>query len=107
MSVLPRRALPYGWKTKEGGADLRLRLHPSLTIGGGFDRLIVDRTFREVDRTIEDTVRGSVDWRWTSWFALRGLIAGSHRRGSFYDPDAYLQTYPDGAPSEMRCTCSF
>lgn len=99
LEVVPRRSLPYGWKKDGGGGELKLTVLPGFSLVAGAERTTVKRTFREVDRTDEDTLRAGLDYQPFTWLFFRGSIAHLGRDGSDHDSLAYLQSFPSGGPS--------
>src|SRR5204862_7236015 len=55
-------------------------------IRGGYTRQEVDRTFRIVEKTTEDTYRASADATGLKWVTVRGVYEHSERTGSQVDP---------------------
>lgn len=98
VALVRRRALPYGWERKGEGIDLRLRPLPNLSIGAGFAHESVDRTFREVASSDEDTVRLNVDYAIPQWLTLHADTARSDRTADDYQAKAYFASFPRFVP---------
>jgi MtrB/PioB family decaheme-associated outer membrane protein len=76
---------PLGFTRHTFDADASYSPLPFLGFRGGYTRQIIDRTFRWVETTTEDTGRASVDITGMSWVTLRGVYEHSNRTGTSVD----------------------
>ena len=77
----PRRSVPR----HTFDADASLTPVAYLAFRAGYTREEIDRTFRVVEKTTEDTARASVDLTGVVWMTVRGVYEHGQRRGSPVD----------------------
>ena len=80
---IPRISVPYGYTTDVGDAYVTYG-RGALGLEAGFKLNAVKRTFRETEKTTENTFRGAADWRGGN-FALRGVAEFGSRDFDGYD----------------------
>jgi putative beta-barrel porin MtrB/PioB len=80
---IPRISVPYGYTNDNAqvtaGYDFELGGSASLGLEAGFKNDHMDRTFRETERTRQNTFLGSVNLRTSDWLVLRGSIETGRR----------------------------
>jgi MtrB/PioB family decaheme-associated outer membrane protein len=80
---IPRISVPYGYTNDNAqitaGYDFELGGSASLGLEAGFKDEHMDRTFRETERTRQNTFLGSVHLRTSDWLVLRGSIETGRR----------------------------
>jgi MtrB/PioB family decaheme-associated outer membrane protein len=74
-----------GYKRHTFDADASFSPVTYLGLRAGYTREEVDRTFRIVENTKEDTLRASIDATGITWLTLRGVYEHSKRAGSEVD----------------------
>jgi hypothetical protein len=74
-----------GYKRHTFDADASFSPITYLGFRAGYSREQVDRTFRVVENTTEDTLRASIDATGIAWLTLRGVYEHSKRTGSEVD----------------------
>jgi MtrB/PioB family decaheme-associated outer membrane protein len=77
---------PAGYTRHTFDGDVSVTPFRYLGIRGGYTRQEVDRTFRIVEKTTEDTYRASADATGLKWVTVRGVYEHSERTGSQVDP---------------------
>ncbi len=81
---IARTNVPYSYKRTQGDATVTYDLGPA-TLEGGYRYLQWDRTFRETERTRENTVIGAVNLRAVQWMTLRASYERGSRNHDTYD----------------------
>ena len=76
---------PFGYIRHTFDADASYSPTRFVGFRAGYTREDVDRTFRIVEKTIEDVGRASVDLTGLSWMTVRGVYEHSRRTGSPVD----------------------
>jgi MtrB/PioB family decaheme-associated outer membrane protein len=117
--AIPRISVPYGYTNDRLDATVDVDLG-KLTIEGGYRRTAMDRTFRETEKTTENTGLVNVDLRPADWFVLRagyehgrrgyqGLDIGASEDASQVTPAAPGNVYsiPAGNPAFAAIYASF
>jgi MtrB/PioB family decaheme-associated outer membrane protein len=94
-----RRSLPYAYRKQNVNLDWIWQRNKDLSAKAFYEWEGWDRDYREVRRSGEHTVGGSVDLSVGDALSIRALLQHSLRRPAAYDPDSVLASYPDGMGS--------
>ncbi|PYR40633.1 MAG: hypothetical protein DMF93_10515 [Acidobacteria bacterium] len=84
-ATLNHESEPLGYTRHTFDADASYSPTRILGFRAGYTREAVDRTFRIVEKTTEDTARASVDLTGVGWLAVRGIYEHGKRTGSPVD----------------------
>jgi MtrB/PioB family decaheme-associated outer membrane protein len=82
---LPRRTVPYGWKSQVADVSAQFDIGRMITLEGGFRHNRMDRTFRETKETTENTARVAADFRPSTWLVARTSFEFGSRDYDEYD----------------------
>jgi MtrB/PioB family decaheme-associated outer membrane protein len=85
VTALNEETGPLGYTRHTFDADASVTPIAYLAFRAGYTREEIDRTFRVVDKTTEDTARASVDVTGVAWMTVRGIYEHGQRRGSPVD----------------------
>ena len=80
--ALNKESEPFSRTRRTLDADATYSPWRHVGFRAGYTREDVDRTFRIVEKTVEDTGRASVDLTGVPWVTVRGVFEHSKRRGS-------------------------
>lgn len=80
--ALNKESEPFSRTRRTLDADATYSPWRHVGFRAGYTREDVDRTFRIVEKTLEDTGRASVDLTGVPWVTVRGVFEHSKRRGS-------------------------
>jgi MtrB/PioB family decaheme-associated outer membrane protein len=77
---------PAGYTRHTFDGDVSVTPFKYIGVRGGYTRQNIDRTFRIVERTTEDTYRASADATGLKWVTVRSVYEHSERTGTPVDP---------------------
>jgi MtrB/PioB family decaheme-associated outer membrane protein len=84
-SNVPRISVPYGYTSDQAVASASYDLGARLTLEGGYRFDGMDRTFRETERTTQDTLFASAVFKLADWGILRASAEKGNRDFDHYE----------------------
>jgi MtrB/PioB family decaheme-associated outer membrane protein len=99
LVVLNKESEPFSQMRHTFDADATFSPFRYVGFRAGYTREDVDRTYRIIEKTVEDVGRASIDLTGVPWVTVRGVFEHSQRRGS--DPET-LELLSIGEQPSLR-----